>query len=153
MVILKNYGDPVVYRTYYRAQAGYAVPGCQGTPFMYGAVVGGIFWSFFRKAVPLLSRGLDIIKPHVKTTTKNIAKDVGGHASQALLNKVNQPTPQEGSGLMYTQRRKGVKRKASHVCLVGQPQPFKRKAMRSQKLQKKKTEEESSGKEEPVSQM
>ncbi|XP_060092554.1 uncharacterized protein F54H12.2-like [Heteronotia binoei] len=37
MVILKSYGDPDLYRNYYRNQAGYALPGYNGAPVMYGA--------------------------------------------------------------------------------------------------------------------
>lgn len=73
---------------------------------MYGAGVGGIFRSLFRKAVPLLRRGLEIIKPHIKLAARNITRDVVGNVSQAVLNKV---IPQKGSGLMYVKRRKAVK--------------------------------------------
>lgn len=47
MVILKNYGDPDLYRNYYKNQAGNALPGYHGAPVMYGAGVGGIFRILF----------------------------------------------------------------------------------------------------------
>ena len=138
MVILKSYGDPDLYRNYYKNQAGYALPGYHGAPVMYGAGVGGIFRSLFRKAVPLLRRRFELIKPHVKTAARNIAKDVVGHVSEAVLNKVTPLGPQEGSGLMYLKRQRGVKRKASHVRLIGPPKPLKRKAVKRQQPQKRK---------------
>lgn len=134
MVLLKSYGDPALYSNYYRAQAGHGLPGYQGAPVMYGAGVGGVFRSLFRKAVPLLRRGFEIIRPHVKTAARNIARDVVGNVSQAILNKVN---TQEGAGLVYMKRRKGLKRKAAQAQLTGPPRPFKRKAKRRQVTQKK----------------
>ena len=77
---------------------------------MYGAGVGGIFRSLFRKAIPLLRRDLEIIKPHAKNTAQNIAKDVIGHVSWAVLDKVVKPAKQEGSSLIYIQRMR-LKRK------------------------------------------
>ena len=136
MAILKTYGDPAVYRNYYKAQAGYALPGYHGTPVMYGAGLGGIFRSLFRKAIPLLRRGIEIIKPHAKNAARNIAKDVIGHVTQEVLSRVNTPSPQDGSGLMYIKRRRAVKRKASQVSLIGPPQPFKRIALSRKKRQK-----------------
>lgn len=105
---------------------------------MYGAGVGGIFRSLFRKAVPLLRRGFELIKPHVKTAARNIAKDVVGHVSESVLKKVTTPMPQEGLGLMYLKRRRGVKRKASREQLTGPPQPLKRKTVKRQPPQKRK---------------
>lgn len=138
MVIVKSYGDPALYRNYYRTQAGNGLPGYQGVPQMYGAGLGGIFRGLFRKAVPLLRRGLDIIKPHAKTAFRNIAKDVAGKMTEAVLNRVTPPNLQEGSGLVYIKRRKGLKRKASQVRLTGPPRPLKRKVPQKKKTQKRR---------------
>ena len=135
---MKSYGDPSIYRNYYKAQAGYALPGYHGTPVMYGAGLGGIFRSLFRKAIPLLRRGIDIFKPHAKTAVRNIARDVAGHVTQEVLNRVNKPPPQAGSGLGYIKRRRALKRKASKVRLIGPPRPFKRKVLRGKKHQKRR---------------
>ena len=110
MVVLKDYGDVNVYRAYYKAQAGRGLPGFHGSVNMYGAGLGGIFRGLFRKAVPLLRRGFEFIKPHIKTAVHNIAGDVASH----VMKKVR---PQEGSGLTYMKRRGGVKRKAGHLRL------------------------------------
>lgn len=138
MAIVKNYGDPTIYRNYYKAQAGYALPGYHGAPVMYGAGVGGIFRSLFRKAVPLLRRGLEIIKPHVKTAAQNIAKDVVGHVSRAVLEKVGNTASQEGAGLMYIKRRKR-KRNTSYPRRTGPPKPFKRRALTRRASHKRKS--------------
>lgn len=50
-----------------------------------------------------MRKGQDIIG---KTAAKHIAKAVGGHVSQALLNTGNLPTPQEGSGLIDIHSKK-----------------------------------------------
>lgn len=121
--MLKDYGDPELYRCYYKSQAGYALPGFHGTPVMYGSGIGGIFRSLFRKAVPLFRKGMELIKPHVKTAARNIAQDVVGHVTKSVLNKIE---PQEGSGYGYLKRRGGVKRKARSMRR-GPPKPVKRK--------------------------
>lgn len=117
MILPENYGDASLYRDYYRAQAGSGLPGFHGAPIMYGAGVGGIFRSLFRKAVPLLRRGFQLVKPHVKTAASNIARDVVGRVSGAVMKKFNK-TDQEGSGLIYLKR--GRKRKRG-VSLSGPP--------------------------------
>lgn len=143
MVMVKNYGDPNLYRNYYKAQAGYGLPGYHGVPVMYGAGVGGIFRSLFRKAVPLLRRGLEIIKPHAKNAVQNIAKDVIGHVSRAVLEKVVKPAKQEGSGLMYIQR-KILKRKRDvpDSGRAGPPQPLKKKRVSRRGSQTQKTKKQ-----------
>ncbi|KAM9124616.1 maestro heat-like repeat-containing protein family member 1 [Pangshura tecta] len=47
LAILKNYDHPAIYRNYYKAQAGYALPGYHRAPMMYGAGVDEIFRSLF----------------------------------------------------------------------------------------------------------
>lgn len=138
MVFVKTYGDPALYRDYYRVQAGNGLPGYHGTPVMYGSGLGGIFRSLFRKAGPLLKRGLNIMKPHVKTAMQNIATDVVGEVTHAVMNKMKPTTPQEGSGLMYIQRRHRQKRKASRVRLIGPPRALKRKRVSRKKTQKRR---------------
>lgn len=132
MVFLKQYGDPVLYSNYYKAQAGHGLPGFHGAPVMYGAGVGGIFRSLFRRAAPLLRKGLEIIRPHLKTAFHNIARDMVGNVSQAVLKKA---AGQRGSGMVYMKRRKAVKRKAS---LIGPPRPFKKRVKSRRPQQKKK---------------
>lgn len=131
MVVLKDYGDIDAYRAYYRAQAGQGLPGFVGAPVMYGAGLGGIFRGLFRKAVPFLRQGLELIKPHVKTAVNNIAGDVVGRVMEKMK-------PQEGSGVTYLKRRSGVKRKASQQRW-GPPVPLKRMAVWQTKDQKRRT--------------
>lgn len=73
-------------------------------------------------AVPLFKKGVDLVKPHVKTAARNVAQDVVSHVTRRIMNKIS---PQEGSGFMYLKRRGGVKRKASSTRR-GPPGLFKR---------------------------
>ena len=68
--------DPQRYVLYYQNQAGGVLHGYAGAPVMYGSGLGGIFRGLFRMAVPLLKKGFNIVKPHLKTAAKNVVSDV-----------------------------------------------------------------------------
>ena len=59
--------DPLRYVSYYQNQAGELLHGYAGAPVMFGS--GGIFGGLFRMAVPLLKKGLNIVKPHLLLKT------------------------------------------------------------------------------------
>ena len=65
-----SYTDPQLYVDYYKCQAGNGLPGVHGNPTMYGAGCGRIFKSHFRMVVPIIKRGICIVKPHLKTAAK-----------------------------------------------------------------------------------
>ncbi|KAJ1151296.1 hypothetical protein NDU88_004079 [Pleurodeles waltl] len=71
---MKTYGDPSMYRDYYRNQAGYgALPMYfQEAPVMYGAGLGSFFRSLFRRAMPFLRRGYEMAKTHVKAAAQDV---------------------------------------------------------------------------------
>ena len=89
-----SYTDPQLDVDYYKHQAGNGLPGFHGTPTMYGAGFGGIFKSLFRMAVPVIKRGISIVKPHLKTAAKGIVSDV----VKNIITKT-QMQEQHGSGL------------------------------------------------------
>ena len=128
-MIVKDYGDPALFRSYYQSQAGNGLPGFHGAPVMYGRGVGGIFQHLFRLAVPLFRKGVDVVKPHLKTAARNIAHDVVGRVTHSVMKKI---APQEGSGFLYLKRRGGVKRKAAGMR-KGPPGPIKRSRIDSKK--------------------
>lgn len=131
MTVIKSYGDPSLYTHYYKQQAGYGLPGFSGLPVQYGAGIGGIFRALFRKAVPFLKRGFEIAKPHMASAAKNIAKDVVGNVTSAVMSKVA-AHQQEGSGLAYIRRGVKRKRQTSSSHRRGPPKPDKRTAKRRQ---------------------
>ncbi len=95
--------DPERYVAYYRNQAGNGLSGYAGGPVMYGACIGGIFKALFRTALPLLKRGFNIAKPHLKTAARNIASDVVTSALSRSYNDTNN-NGQNGKGLMVMSR-------------------------------------------------
>ncbi len=92
--------DDTRYISYYMNQAGGELPGFVGTSTQYGHGLGGIFRNLFRMAVPLLKRGFNLAKPHLKTAATNIVGDVVSNIVRNMTTK-----QQEGNGLMvYTKR-------------------------------------------------
>lgn len=96
--------DPMRYVAYYQNQAGNGLPGYAGGGVMYGAGLGGLFRGLFRMAIPLLRRGFNIAKPHLKSAAKNIISDVVSHTMSQSFNNNN--NSQEGSGLMVMARKR-----------------------------------------------
>lgn len=114
MVVIKEHGNPQDYVAYYRAQAGGGLPGFRGAPIMYGTGLGGLFRGLFRKAMPFLRQALEIIKPHVKSAAKNIARDVAGHLVSQVVER-----GQDGSGLFVARKN----------YASGPPIPFKKRRL------------------------
>lgn len=103
--------NPDRYVAYYKSQAGHGIPGYSGGAVMYGAGLGGIFRGLFRFAAPLLRKGLNIAKPHLKTAAKNIVTDV-------FTKTKGYKTPQGGSGLrVMTRNRHATKKRPPGVRL------------------------------------
>lgn len=125
--MIKKCGSPQAYVDYYRAQAGNGLPGFRGSPVMYGTGIGGLFRGLFRKAMPLLRRGLEIIKPHVKAAANNIARDVSGRLVSRVVGG-----GQEGSGMAV------IRKKPS----VGPPMPPKKRRVvkKTRHTKKKRTQ-------------
>ncbi len=85
---------------------------------MYGAGLGGLFRGLFRMAVPLLKKGFNIAKPHLKAAAKNIVSDVVSNAMSRSYN--DDPKAQDGSGLMVMTRKRtskppGIRRRGHSV--------------------------------------
>ncbi len=102
------------YVDYYRNQAGCGLPGYAGGAVMYWAGLGGLFRGLFRMAVPLLKKGFNIAKPHLKAAAKNIVSDVVSNAMSRSYN--DDPKAQDGSGLMVmtckrTSKPPGIRRR------------------------------------------
>ena len=97
------------YIQYYLNQAGGDLDGFMGAQTQYGAGLGGIFRNLFSFAMPLFKRGLNIVKPHLKTAATNIAGDV----ISSIVRRKTTPQ-QEGNGLFYYGKR-GMKRPPSSV--------------------------------------
>lgn len=130
------YSDPEIYIRYYLNQAGHGLEGFHGAEFMHGAGLAGIFRGLFRRAVPLLRRGLEFVKPHVKTAARNIAKDAVTSVSTAVMDRINrQSQPQEGSGVVYIhkkpRKRKRTKSRIFHPLLNKTGPPKIRKRQKS----------------------
>ena len=92
--------DEGKYISYYMSQAGGELPGFIGASTQYGQGLGGIFRNLFRMAMPLLKRGFNIVKPHLKTAATNIVGDVVSNITQKTLS-----SRQDGNGLMVYNRR------------------------------------------------
>ena len=104
MVYYNNHNvDPMRYVAYYQNQAGNGLPGCAGGGVMYGGGLGGIFRGLFRMAIPLLKRGFNIAKPHLKSAAKNILSDVVSNTLSRSFN--NNHDTQDGSGLLVMARK------------------------------------------------
>lgn len=88
--------------TYYTNQAGNGLPGYVGGGVMYGNGLGGLFRGLFRFAMPLLKRGFNIAKPHLKSAAKNIFSDVVSNTMAGSFNNHDQ----DGSGLMVMSRKR-----------------------------------------------
>lgn len=106
------------YIDYYRNQAGGGLPGYAGGAVMYGAGLGGLFRGLFRMAVPLLKKGFNIAKPHLKAAAKNIVSDVVSNAMTRSYN--GDPKAQDGSGLMVMARKRlskppGIRRRGLSI--------------------------------------
>lgn len=106
------------YIDYYRNQAGGGLPGYAGGAVMYGAGLGGLFRGLFRMAVPLLKKGFNIAKPHLKAAAKNIVSDVISNAMTRSYN--GDPKAQDGSGLMVMARKRlskppGIRRRGLSI--------------------------------------
>ena len=91
------------YMHYYMNQAGGELPGFIGSSTQYGHGLGGIFRNLFRMAVPLLKKGFNIAKPHLKTAASGFIGDVVTNVRNAVASR------QQGNGLMVY-RRKALKR-------------------------------------------
>lgn len=92
--------DDAAYTAYYMNQAGGDLNGFIGARTQYGSGIAGIFRSLYRMAIPLLKRGVNIAKPHLKTAVKNIAGEVMSNITRsAFTNK------QDGDGLAFTTKR------------------------------------------------
>lgn len=136
MVVIKTCGSPQAYVAYYRAQAGNGLAGFRGAPVMYGTGIGGLFRGLFRKAMPLLRRGLEIIKPHMKAAANNIVRDVSGQLVSRVVGG-----GQEGSGMAVIRKKHSVgppmppkKRK-----VVKKPRQTKRKRSQGRKCRDKQS--------------
>lgn len=106
------------YIDYYRNQAGGGLPGYAGGAVMYGAGLGGLFRGLFRMAVPLLKKGFNIAKPHLKAAAKNIVSDIVSNAMTRSYN--GDPKAQDGSGLMVMARKRlskppGIRRRGLSI--------------------------------------
>lgn len=106
------------YIDYYRNQAGGGLPGYAGGAVMYRAGLGGLFRGLFRMAVPLLKKGFNIAKPHLKAAAKNIVSDVVSNAMTRSYN--GDPKAQDGSGLMVMARKRlskppGIRRRGLSI--------------------------------------
>lgn len=92
--------DDTRYMSYYLNQAGGDLPGFIGASTQYGQGLGGIFRTLFRMAVPLLKRGFNIAKPHLKTAATGIMGDVVSNITKSSVSR-----KQEGNGLVVYTRR------------------------------------------------
>ena len=118
MLSQRVYGDPDAYTHYYITQAGHGLDGFHGTEFMHGSGLAGLFRGLFRRVVPLFKKGVELVKPHVKTAARNIAKDVVTTASTAVMDRINRSTQgQAGSGVVQI-RKKTRKRKRERAAIV-----------------------------------
>ena len=103
--------DPQRYVSYYQNQARGLLHRYAGAPVMYGSGLGGIFCGLFRMAVPLLKKGFNIVKPHLKTAAKNVVSEVVTN----VMTTANGDRNQGGSGMLvmscrYVKRPPGVRR-------------------------------------------
>lgn len=110
--------DTADYVNYYRNQAGDGLPGYAGGAVMYGDGQGGLFRGLFRLAVPLLKRGFNIAKPHLKSAAKNIVTDVVSNVMSGSSS--GNPKAQDGSGLMVMARKSmskppGIRRRGHSI--------------------------------------
>lgn len=87
------------YMTYYMNQAGGDLQGFIGASTQYGNGLGGMFRSLFRMAIPLLKRGFNIAKPHLRTAASNIMGDVVSKITKHNMDK------QEGHGMLVHMKR------------------------------------------------
>lgn len=127
-----SYIDPQTYVDYYKHQAGNGLPGFHGSPTMYGAGFGGIFKALFRMAVPLLKRGITIVKPHLKTAAKGIVSDV---VSNIVTNASSQK--QEGSGLAAIARKNTRRTPGRRIVIVNKKRKTAEKKVRLKKTKRK----------------
>ena len=102
--------DEGKYIAYYMNQAGGELPRFIGASTQYGQGLGGIFRNLFRMAMPLLKRGLNIVKPHLKTAATNIVGDVVSNITKKTLSG-----RQDGNRLMVYNRRP-LKRPPTTSC-------------------------------------
>nr|DAC81254.1 TPA_asm: cupiennin [Astyanax tetra cavefish adintovirus] len=133
-----SYIDPQTYVDYYKHQAGNGLPGFHGTPTMYGSGFGGIFKALFRMAVPLIKRGITIVKPHLKTAAKGIVTDV---VSNIVSNRASQK--QEGSGLAAITRKNTRRPPGRRIVIVNKKRKTSEKKVRLTKTAKRKSRKRS----------
>lgn len=80
-----------MYKNYYKAQAGNGLPGFQGIPVVYCVLE--VY------SIPclegLLKKILEIIKPYAKSTSEDIAKNMVGHVSKVVMDKLKIPSNQD----------------------------------------------------------
>lgn len=100
--------DPRRFVNYYESQVGGSLPGFYGAPVMYGRGIGSIFSRLFRFVSPLVKKGFNIAKPHLKSAATNIASDVIKSSVGSLIN--NPHRSQEGSGGIAVLSRRPRKR-------------------------------------------
>ncbi|KAK7901940.1 hypothetical protein WMY93_018709 [Mugilogobius chulae] len=99
--------DESRYVNYYVSQAGGELPGYSGSRVQYGAGIGGLLRGLLRWAYPLVSRGVAIVKPHIKRAASDVTTAVLKAAverGQSMLRK-----NQDGNGLVVF-TKKAVKR-------------------------------------------
>lgn len=72
---------------------------------MYGVGIVAKLHTLFRKAALLLKRGLGIVKPHLRSATQDISRNMFGHVSKVILDNLETPENQEVSGLAYIKRK------------------------------------------------
>ena len=75
--------NPSIYRQHY--QIGSALPGFQGSRMQHGNGIGAFLGKLARHAIPLLSKGVKFVAPHLKHAFKGIAKDVTSQVASKLL--------------------------------------------------------------------
>ena len=93
--------DSQQYVAYYQNQAGGLLLGYAGSTVMHGSGLGGICCGLFRMAMPLLKKGLNIAKPHLKAAARNIVCEVVSNVMTTATGDKNQG----GSGMLVMSRR------------------------------------------------
>lgn len=138
------YADPDIYTRYYVTQAGHGLEAFHGDEYMYGAGFAGLFRGLFRRAVPLIRRGLELVKPHVKNAARGIAKDALTSVSSAVMDRITRSEhDQKGSGVVYINRKpcKGKRR----YDTAFPPPPHSNKKTKRKKNRGQKTTRRSPG--------
>ena len=89
--------NPDIYRRHYKAQIGRALPGFSGSRMQHGEGIGAFLGSMARKALPLISSGLKMAKPHLTRAAKGVAKDLTHQAADMVVNRLSKKSPKSAA--------------------------------------------------------